>query len=296
METEQAGCDALPYQMEVYFTDFPQLDAGRLEQFINECDPGEDPCTVSAAPVEPGGEIRLEGFTAQLGDFAMMILVHGVPSPAEDTILNAVLAPALKQNLAAHRAFALLSNFGGQEYPPYENQIFLLKMAMAMCEQGAIGAGFPHLEMAFPAELLMGILNALKEGGGDGAEETLWKAIREGGEPFELLASVVRAQASDGTEWLMTRGFAFCGFSDFAYQMQAKEDASDVLNFFRGSFSYLMMNGPVIAAGHTMGYDKNVAFRFSDPPGGLVFPFSTFDRLLVVEKEGEKKKKLFGVF
>ncbi len=45
-----------------------------------------------------------------------------------------------------------------------------------------------------------------------------------------------------------------------------------------------MENGPVINAGHTFGYDENIAFRFQDAPRNLEFPYPNVG-VLVVTKE-----------
>jgi hypothetical protein len=58
----------------------------------------------------------------------------------------------------------------------------------------------------------------------------------------------------------------------------------------------MMENGPVIQAGHTMGYDENVAYRFHEAPEGLELPYPTKGILLVTREGGKKRKKLFGVF
>lgn len=278
----------IPYQMEVYFDSFPQIDVERIKRFFNECDPQEEeplemdevvsdtPCSSEEQP------IRVSCYSASLGDMVMGILVHSVPSPCEDTILGSRLREETKQKLLGHKAFALFTSMGGEQYPPYEQQIFLLKMAMAMCEQGATGAGYPHLQIAFPAGLLLDILNASQNEPGEEAK-TLWSSIREDGEPMELFADIVAFEA-DGERWLATRGFAFCGFPDFIYKITPGDDYRDVAERFHSVFPYLMVHGPVIQAGHTMGYDENVAFRFADVPEDLEIPFDTYGKMLLVTK------------
>jgi hypothetical protein len=293
MSEKEDSHETIPYQMDVYFSEFPQIDAARLEKFINDSDPGEDPCTIEKSPDPDGGEIQLGGYLASLGEFSMMMLLHGVPSPAADIITHSPLPEPVKNTMEKHKAFALLTNFGGEGYRPYENQIFLLKVAMGLCDQGAMGASFVHLGACFPSDLLLGLHGAARDADG----HTLWKSIREDAEPMQLLANIAGLECG-GRRFLVTRGFAFCGFSDFIYEPSPGEDMTEVTAFFQNAFTYLMANGPVIQAGHTMGYDENVAFRFSEPPSDLSLPFETYSRLLMVTREEtpKKKKKLFGLF
>jgi hypothetical protein len=67
---------------------------------------------------------------------------------------------------------------------------------------------------------------------------------------------------------------------------EADPCAIEITEFFQNAFSYLMTHGPVIAPGHTMGYDEDLSFRFDPPPAELKFPFAT-DALLLVTRVGE---------
>lgn len=294
----------LAYQMDVYFAEFPRIDAGLLEKFVNECDPEEqDRCTVSKVAKKDQEEAQLASFAVTMGDFSLAILIHGVPSPAGWVIEESRLPQEAKERLAGHKAFALLTNFGGGEYAPYESLIFLYKIAMGLCRQGALGVGCPHNGLCLPAPLLLGLLEAgeesvLEENEEDEPEEgeahSLWKSIREDGEPRQLFAEF-GAVNTEGAQWVATRGFAHCGFPDFIYRLEPDEDPAEIVNFYENAFSYLMTNGPVIEAGHTMGYDEEAAYRFSEPPADLKLPFETYGLLLVTKEAKKKRKKLFGL-
>jgi hypothetical protein len=299
MDIQNPEQQAIPYQLEVYFAEFPEIDPHRLARFINECDPDEpDACTIEIATdperVRGGTEcddLRIHGLTATMGEFSMAIALHGVPSPAIWVIEESGLPTASREELGRHKAFALLGNVGGKQYAPYENMIFLYKMALGLCQQGALGLGNPWTGMCFPKELLLGLLAAHSEPASEGDEpRTLWKTVREEGQPFELFAQIGSAQAG-GRHWLLTRGFAHCGFPDFLYAPEAGEDLEEITEFFQNAFSYLMLRGPVIAPGHTMGYDENLSFRFDTPPADLKFPFATHD-LLRVTRAGQKQDKM----
>lgn len=289
--------DGMPYQMDVYFADFPQIDPDALAKFINESDPGEtDVCTVERVKVSQDGPVRLESFIAALGEFQMMILIHGVPSPAADVIHSSRLPEPAKIQLAGHKAFALLQNHGGATYAPYESLVFLYKVAVGLCAQGALGCSHLHVGIVLPRDLLLGLHGAAhNQKDDDGSPFSLWRSIREDGEPRQMLVDFGRVQALDGSDWFATRGFAFCGFPDLIYKVSTGENLEDVAAMFENGFAYLMQNGPVIQAGHTMGYDKNVAFRFENPPADLKLPFTTY-AMLQVTKEVKKRKKFLGLF
>ena len=275
--------DRIPYQMDVYFDDFPDIDPEALARFVNETDPDEaDTCTVEFARDNPGGEIRQRSYVAEMGDFRMTIMVHNVPSPAAEIIEHAPLPEAFRERARKHRSFALLSHFGGENYAPYENLIFLYKVAIGLCRQGAIGVSPVHLGLCFPGDFLIETLQFPAEVMSD-ETLTLWKCIREEHEPFQLLAQIGGFE-SGGKRYLCTNGYSFCGFPDFVYACEGDEDADDVADLFRDLFDYLMDSGPCIQAGHTMGYDEDVAFRFHEAPGDIEFPFKTYQMLLVTRE------------
>jgi hypothetical protein len=280
--------------MTVYFDSFPALDAKELARFVNESDPGEaDTCTIELAKDGEMNGLRLQAFAAQLGNFAMMIMVHSVPSPDREQIEESALNPEVKRKLMGHQAFALLTNMGGGDYAPYENLIFLYKVALGMCKQGATGILLPHVGICLPARAILGIHDSIAGDGTPG--QTLWKVIREEGQPWLLFARSGRIETG-GSNWLISRGFSFCGFPDILYKFEPGEDLSEITTFLENIFSYMMTNGPVIQAGHTMGHDKNIAFRFSDPPADLEFPFDVYDLLMVTRESVQKKKRFFGLF
>src|SRR5262245_45582715 len=114
-ESSEPGDRSIPYQMVVYFDEFPDIDPEKLQDFINSCDPSEESdCEVSLVDDMPRGEVRLGGIAIELGEFVMGILTHGVPSPEIATIEHSRLSDKLKQKLKGHGAFALLTNTGGE--------------------------------------------------------------------------------------------------------------------------------------------------------------------------------------
>ncbi|MEN6627504.1 MAG: DUF4261 domain-containing protein [Candidatus Sumerlaeia bacterium] len=288
----------LPYQMDVYFDSFPTLDADRMAAFINSIDPGEDPCEITRPSEETiqewqsGEKIKLDGFVASLGDFNMLILVHSVPSPAAEAIQDSNLPPDQKARLGAHKAFALLNNTGGDKYRGYESLIFLYKVAMAMCEQGALGVGNIHTDHFFHREILMQMLEIKNNPGPDGKNHTLWDVMRHFAEPRQLLMNITRFKDAAGGDWAATRGFSFCGFPDFICPMDGKMKPDEICDVFNMLFSYLMENGPVIAAGHTIGPDERHAYRFSEPPAGVELPYPAVT-VLAIDKEQKKKRFIF---
>lgn len=282
----------IPHQLDVYFHEFPEFHAKQLEDYINSCDPDEpDKVKVAQVKDETKKGLRLLSFTATLGDFALMGMIHSVPSPDGATIPSSRLPQGIKAKLANHQSFALLTNFGGEKYAPYEAEIFLYKVGMGLCRQEAsLGVGNVHTGVCLPAEFLAQRDAAAKSPGG----RTVWKALRTDGQPMEMLASFTMVPAI-GSNWLVTRGFAQCGFPNLAFKVEPGDKLNDVLELYQNAFGYLMQNGPVIQAGHTMGYDKNVAFRFSDPPPHLKFPFESWNVLLVT-RERTERKKFMGMF
>lgn len=112
---------------------------------------------------------------------------------------------------------------------------------------------------------------------------TRWEILRRHGEPAELLVRFGGVELQ-GRRHLATNGFAYCGLPDLVWEYTNREDAAAVAKMFRNCFTYLMEKGPVIKAGHTIGYDEKVAFRFSTLPEGLELPYPS-GQVLLIKKE-----------
>lgn len=316
-EQEEVEDGRAPQQLEVYFPAFPVIDTQALADFVNGCDPEEpDNCEVEAIPADeaPDFGVKITAYRASLGNYTMALLAHSLPTPAPETIEHSRLTEEVRAELLGHEAFVLLSLHGGEEYAPVEGMVFLLKVAMGLCEQGGIGVGNPWTGVCLPAELLSEMQDLMFEEeeedeetvddeDDDGSEDAppgcgeceggespgLWASLREDGVPIELLCDFVTLSMSeiagpDAKGFLFaSRGFAQCGFPDLAYRARTLEEMEEVPDLFQALFSYLVANGPVINAGDTMGEDEGVAFRFKDFPEGWQLPFPSWGRL-VVEK------------
>ena len=300
----------LPYQMDVYFDDLPALDPLRVQKALDGYDPGQPPCVMhrvpdSALPGQSGarepareacGSARLESFAAQLGDLWAIVMLHSMPSPASGIVEGSRLKPESKARLLAHRAFALVTCFNAGTHRPFENVIFMHKLAMAMCEQGALGAAMIHTGIVLPKEALLGLACASRQGHGNSpgarAADTVWSSVRRMGGPMRLFADVGTFE-DRGRHYMATRGFSFCGFPDLICPLGESENPADVAAMFEDAFSYMMVNGPVIGAGHKMATGKSAAFRFDKPPRGVDFPSPPYANVLCVTRE--PRRKFFGL-
>lgn len=300
----KAQCE-LRYQMEAYFQSMPEIDAKRLEDFVNDCEPGEDQCEVSVMDQADlphiNEEIKLSGFTVSLGDFHIMGLVHSVPAPS-DVVRNCPLSDEVKGPLAGHQSFVLLTAFGPDNVAPVEKLIFLYKVGMGLCAQGALGLGCPHSGVCWNADLLLCLSEQTKTmESPDGKPVTIWHTLREAGEPdrllvyYAVLPSNMLSPDAQGEMLLLTRGFSHLGFPDFMYLAKDEKDIRDMKEFLEAGYSYMIQTRPHMAAGHTIGGEGGgPIFRLSEPPATFNPPFETHNVLLITREE--KKKKLFGIF
>jgi hypothetical protein len=278
----------LPCQMDVYFTDYPGLDLPALARFVDEREPGEfEACEVRAvgdgdAPNEEG--LRVAAFSAFQGPMGIAALVHNTSTPAIEVIEHAAVLGPVRQQLAAHRAWALLTLVGGDDLAPVERMLYLYKVAAGLCEQGGIGVGNLHTGRVFPGGLMRDLFGKSPESG----ETSIWDILRHHGEPIELLAHFGQVELL-GKRYLATCGFGYCGLPDLVWEYTNARDTDDVTQMFKNCFTYMMEHGPVIQPGHTVGYDENVAFRFSEPPEGLELPYPNIG-VLVMKKERARKK------
>jgi hypothetical protein len=209
---------------------------------------------------------------------AVATLVHSIPSPA-NYIQHGGLAPQVTKQLLAHGAFALLTQIGGDELRPVERLLFLYKVAAGLCLQGGIGVALTSTARVFPGALMRDLFG----GSLSSKEGTIWDGLRQHGEPAEVLVTITRVEVS-GRRYLATCGAAHCGVPDLMWEYTTPEEAREVSQMFRNCFCYMMAKGPVIKAGHTMGYDQNVAYRFEACPAELKPPYPTGE-VLIVKKQ-----------
>jgi hypothetical protein len=294
MENIEDTGGGLPYQLDVYFKEFPNFDIEKLAKDINDSEPEEkDVCEIEAMQEKEGGSgIKIGGLAATLGDLSMAVLIHGAPSPAADIIEISRIRDDVKKELIGHKAFALLNVLGGENYLPVEKTLFMYKMAMAMCKQGAIGTGNIHTHKVLPGDLLLDLMEHTPEEG----EPSLWESLRRYGDPMELLADIITIKLQDKIH-MATCGFGYCGLPDLVFEVVDKNEIDEIAELFGNVFHYMMENGPVIKAGHTMGPDESVTFSFQELPAGLELPYPTKEVLLVTKGgKKKKKKKRFGLF
>jgi hypothetical protein len=266
--------------MDVYFERYPDLTLGALAGFVDGCESSDlGACEIrEVTDGENEQGLRVGAFTASQGSMRIGALVHSVPSPASDMIRQESLSEEVKNQLLSHRAFALLTLLGGDDLRPVERTLFLYKMVTGLCMQDGIGVGVFWTRNVFPGGLLTDFLGERLPD----AEGTVWNSLRSNGEPPQLLVRTCSVELS-GRRFLATCGHGHCGLDDLLWQYTNQQDAEQVTQMFKNCFNYMMRNGPVIKAGHTIGYDSAVAFRFEDCPEGLELPYPV-GRVLLVKK------------
>ncbi|MBI3734950.1 DUF4261 domain-containing protein [Candidatus Sumerlaeota bacterium] len=284
----------VPFQFDVYFNSFPNIDCEQLVRFVRESDPDErDQFDLCAAAVDTPSSPQIKTFAGKLGDFQIAILVHDAPSPAAGIIAQSRLPEPVKKELLGHRAFAMINILGGDQYPPFEAVILLHKISLGFCQQGALGAANIHTGQCFPAGLLQEVSRAGLNPPKGEPPRTLWAIIRDEHEPFDLLADIVGFE-TQGSKWLVTTGFSFCGFPDLVAQFKERAEAEELCQAFRNAFDYCMSNGPVFMPGHTMGVDENISYKFMEAPPDLDLPRERYG-LLMMERCVTPRKKRFGI-
>jgi hypothetical protein len=264
MEIEEDETEPVVYRMDVYLKEFKDVDSDRIAAFIEECAPGESPCAIQRMSA---GDLPMErafGYTLEIGEFALAFVVHDNPSPESWVIEASPFEDDVKEALLAHRAYALLVATGGEDYPSYERLLVLLKVAMALCDQGALGAGCPQTGMLHPAENLLHALEVGRDAPVE-APASLWKAVREIHQPRELLAEIMVVEM-DRYTLLVTQGFAWCGFPDLIYELDDEEDPEPVVDLFDMLFDY---------------FENAGRYRFDGRPEDLALPFQSGNALLV---------------
>lgn len=155
-----------PFQMEVLFEEFPEkLDTQALKTAIDSLESQEEPCEVSEYRCVQEEGRQVGSFSVRLGDMQVAGIVHASTMPEEimrSTVEVMALPDSDKQAAATHKAYALITCLGGEEYHPVEPMVLLLKIAMTLCEQGAMGAANEQSAMYLPADILVNTAQAAR--------------------------------------------------------------------------------------------------------------------------------------
>jgi hypothetical protein len=290
----ESGSSSARSQIVVYFVGEPQIDYTKLCEFLNGCDPDEEDKFVVVTdkpalenPSLHGGEVRLSGAGLRLGDFVFMALGHDVPDPERALLDNPRIPAPMRETLKKHTGFVLVSLFGGVEYPPMERMVVLLKVAVGMFAQGGIGLSIPAFQMAYTAEFIEQLMRV--------PDTTLWQLMREEGEPSQLLTHT-GLREKDGARWLCTIGNEFYGLPDFASRVANEKEYKKGRQFVDNLMLYLWQKGPVIEAGHTMGYDEKAIARFTEPSAEEQWLVPEGNELLIIRNEDGPKKSILSRF
>ncbi len=275
--------ETIPYQMDVFFDTFPEIDVDALEKFVNSSDPSREECEIAMVTEQGKDDLRIISYMATQGDFAVMILIHNIPSPSQDTIAHSNLSREDKTRLESHKSFALVTNTGGKDEKPCEHFILLLKVTAGLCRQGAIGAANPHCGTCYTS----GQFGKLIDG------KNVWDSLRTNGTPDELVLSLNTVEAG-GKHYLLTRGLSLLQLPDLVCELPEGEPGDDIRTFFRSTYGDMVKTGKIPQPGEEVKIDKRKSFAFSTVPDDLDFPCKTYDLLMITRTV--KKKRFFGLF
>jgi len=262
-------------QFLVFFNEYRQIDSAALAKFVRETDPDETEeleLQTLEEQIRPAGKesrelglgdepLRMSGLLITLGEFSVSVLVHNVAAPVQLCIEESHLKPQLKERLAAHQAFALLTLTGGEQYRPMERVVLLAKIALGLCEQGAIGIGFPEGMTAIDAETFRRMASLMKEQGG-----SLWKSLREQAAPSILYSNKLLYEDEDRT-WVVTFGYNILRLPDLAGVLSEGMTVEDMSGVLDDVLDFLLEKGPVLQTGQVISARQR-PFAISEPPEG----------------------------
>ena len=269
----------MPDQLLIFYQDYPTFDPAALAKTINTCDTaeGEDciaeqvdqqikPSDDSTRKMGLGDEpLRIGTLLLSLGEFHLSVITHNLPAPDISCIEHSRLREPLKERLRQHKAFALLTLTGGEEYAPIERVVFLFKTALALVQDPtALGIGCPGGQTALDRDVFLQMVEAPKR-----HESTLWAALRLENVPIELFTNILRVD-HEGTPWFVTFGHNLLRLPDLALKSDAQVSDEEAVELLHGIRGYLLENGPVIQPGHRLG-GPGKAYVASDPPEDLEF-------------------------
>jgi len=280
-------------QLLVFFRDYPTLSASALAQFISSVDPDEkeeceiQPLTeqVHAADDETrklGLEdepLRVSGMLLSLGEFNLSVLAHNIPAPDTRCITQSNLREEIKQSLRDHSAFALLTLTGGEQYSPRERVVMLTKIALGLCEQGAIGIGCPGGMTAIDCQTLQSMVRIMRDN-----DSSLWKILREDGAP-RILYSNKLLYGHDEREWVISFGLSLLRLPDLAVAIGDASETEQAAEVLEDLLDYLIQKGPVLQPGQTLSV-RQQTYVVEEPPADLEV-FQRDNGVLVLTRQSQ---------
>ena len=285
---------ALKYDFDVYFGDFPSIDIDGLVTDVQEQEPEDKYETVGARDYEAEKalaaeagleESELQAFTLTQRGIEVSIVVRTGQSPAKKLIetFPGFIGPKQREAMENHQAWALLSAKQVDEnpdVPPIERVFLLVKVAAGLCcEQGGLGAAHRHAGIVKPAYGYTTPRSVSKMLG-----QSMWEVNRGEEGLFSMVAGVFPARIGEKT-FIISTGMAFLGLPDLVYEVTDREIAGHVRECMEGTCRYLILSGPILDVGHTIGPTEHALLRFAEPPADFKHPFPTLT-VLFVEDDG----------
>ena len=243
-------------------------DTAHLQSVVRAFDPTLDGATVSGI----GTGDDSQGPRSFLGQFEwgahrVEVVAFGLPMPAE--VVEKCVAPAAyqeedKARARSQKAHALLY-YKGKAVNMTEQFVAVALIAGALCAENGLAVLNEGAHTSMPATLFAPDFTVRNN-------ITPARFLR-GLAPLDLFAGFVKYQV-EGVPgiWMRTYGMDEFDLPNLATHASGHDQSSRVFDIFCNVTSYLLVQGPVLAAGHTMqiGADEFVRLRELSPEESML--------------------------
>ncbi|RYX82744.1 DUF4261 domain-containing protein [bacterium] len=265
--------DALPNSdksasLQMLFSEPLSDDIAHLQNVVRAFDSTLRAATVTGIGTGNGVDAP-RSFLGQVewGPHRVELVAFGVPMPAEVVercVTPAAYSPEDKERARGQRAHALLY-YKGSAVNMNEQFVAVALVAGALCREGALAILNEGAHTAVPAILFTSQFTF----GTNISPSQFLRSMP----PLYLFAGFVKYEVEgfDGL-WIRTHGLEEFGLPNLATHARGHEQSEEVFDIFCNVASYMMAQGPVLEAGHTMqiGDEQFMALRELTPEEAIL--------------------------
>ena len=189
------------------------------------------------------------------GAHAVRVVAFPLPMPAE--VVETSVAPAHygaqnKTEIRAHKAHALLY-YDGQSTNKLEQFVAVAVVAGALCGESGLAILNENARTSLPAGVITSDMSM--------KPSEFWRTLP----PLYLFAGFVKygIQNAPGV-WMRTHGLETFGLPNLATLAEGYNQSEKVFDIFNDIVAYMMEQGPVLAAGHTMQISEDEHMRLRE--------------------------------
>ena len=217
-------------------------DISELQTQIRAHDAALKAATVTGIAADDSGDSAM--FVGEVAWGAHRVHLIAMPFPMPDEVVEKCVQPAPygqddKTRIRAQNAHVLL-NYKGQSANVTEQFVAVAVVAGALCGDGGLAILNEGGRTSLPATILSD--DSMKP-------SQFWRSLP----PLYLFAGFVKYEMENSSGvWMRTHGLEIFDLPNLATLTKGHHQGQKVFDIFNNVVAYMMEQGPVLAAGHTM--------------------------------------------